>query len=119
MLRYDLQDTQLLSKSLLSFYVFTESATVSACCVKGKLKSLKLIPKNQKYMNELSGIRNNPDISDEQLKILQTFLCDVYGHEGDRVNLLTCLLYSLRQGKLEAKLITPCFFLGYSLIIIK
>ena len=67
MLRYDLQDTKLLSKSLLSFYAFTGCDTASAFCVKDKRKPLKLMLQNQKYINKFSEIKDDPDISDEQL----------------------------------------------------
>ena len=70
-------DTELLSKSLFSFNAFTECDTVNAFCIKGKVKPLKVMLKKQRYMNEFSGIRDNPDISDQQVEILQTFLCVV------------------------------------------
>ena len=84
MLRYDLQDTELLSKSLLSFYEFTGCDTAKEFCRKRKLKPLKVMPKNKKYINEFSEIRDGPDI-DKQLEILQIFIYDVYGHKGDRI----------------------------------
>ena len=77
---FRLHDTELLSESLLSFYTFTECDTVSVFCVKEKLNA-KVMLKNQKCINEFSGIRDNPDISDEQLEILQTFLFVVDGHK--------------------------------------
>ena len=36
----------------------------------------------------------DPDISDKLFEILQTLICDVYGHKGDRVNLRSHKLYS-------------------------
>ena len=80
MLRCDLQDIELLSKSLVSFYSFTGCDTVSAFCGKGKVKPLNVLLKNQKYIEEFAETGYDPDISDEQLEILQTFVCDVYGH---------------------------------------
>ena len=85
MLRYDLQDTELISKPLLSFYAFTGCDTVKAFCGKGNLKPLKVTLKIQKYTNEFPEIREDPNISDEQLGILQRFMCDVYGHKDHRI----------------------------------
>ena len=65
--------------------------------------------KKQKYIYEFAEIGDDSDIPEEHLEILQKFICDVYGHKGDRVNLLRYKLYSITQGKLEAKSILPCF----------
>ena len=68
MLRYDLQDIELISKSLVNFYAFTGCDTVSVLCGKGKLKPLEVMLKNQKYIDEFSMIRGNRDKWDEQLE---------------------------------------------------
>ena len=88
MLHYNLQDTELLLKSLLSFHAFTGCDTVSAFRGTRKLKPLKVMPENQKYIKQFAQIGDDPDISDEKLEILQIFICDVYGHKGNRVSLL-------------------------------
>ena len=43
---------------------------MSAFCGKGKSNPLKVMLKSQKYINKFSEIRDDPDISDEQLEIL-------------------------------------------------
>ena len=58
---------------------------MSAFCGKGKLKPLKVKLKSQKYINKFFEIKDDPYILDEQLEILQIFICDVYGHKGDRI----------------------------------
>ena len=75
-LRYDLQPTitELLSKSLLGFHAFTGCDTVSAFSNKGKVKPLKILLKNQKYMETFAEIGNNPAPSDEQLDKIQEFV---------------------------------------------
>ena len=40
--------------------------------------------KNQKYINKFSEIRDDPEISNNQLEILQIFIYDVFGHKGDK-----------------------------------
>ena len=88
MLCYGLQDTELFSKSLLSFHAFTGCDTAGASSGKGKLKLLKVMLKKPRYLSEFADIGSDPDISNEQLEILQTFICDLYGLKDDRVNLL-------------------------------
>ena len=41
--------------------------------------------KSQKYITKFFDIEDDPYILDEQLEILQIFICDVYGHKGDRI----------------------------------
>ena len=64
MLRCDLQDIERLSKPLISFHSFTGCDTVSAFCGKGKVKPLKVLLTNQKYIEEFAEIGYDPDISD-------------------------------------------------------
>ena len=65
--------------------------------------------KKQKYLSEFADIGSGQDISNEQLEILQTFICDLYGLKDDRVNLLIYYMSSPRQGEPEAKSIPACF----------
>ena len=67
---------------------------MNALCGKGKLKSIKVTLKNQKYISEFSEIRDDPDICDEELE--NADICDGYELKGDRKNLLRCKLYSSR-----------------------
>ena len=108
MLRHNLSDVELLTKSLLSFHAFTGCDTVSSFCGKGKLKPLKIMLKDENYLGEFAEIGDEPVVSDHQIDILQSFVCDVYGHKGENINLLRYKLYSSRQGKLEARSIPPC-----------
>lgn len=83
-------------KSLLSFHGLTGCDTVSAFGDKGKLKPLKVMIKRQEHINEFPETGDEPGISDEQLEIMQTFICYVHRH---RVNLLRYKLYSSIQEK--------------------
>ena len=58
---------------------------MTAFCGKGKSNPLKVMLKSQKYINKFSEIRDDPDISDEQLEILQIHIWNVYGHKRDRI----------------------------------
>lgn len=78
--------------------------------VVGETEILKGDAKKSKVPKSIFGDwRYGPDISDEQFEILQTFICNVYKHKGERVKLLRDKLPSSRQVKLEAKSIPPCF----------
>ena len=66
------------SKSLLSLHAFTGCDTVSAFCGKGKVKPLKIMVKNLTYIEQFAAISNSPAISEEQMKILQEFTCDMH-----------------------------------------
>ena len=47
---------------------------MNALCGKGKLKSIKVTLKNQKYISEFSEIRHDPDICDEELENADIYL---------------------------------------------
>ena len=55
-----------------------------------------------------SGLGLTTDLTEEQLDVLQEFVCDIYGHKGTSTNDLRFKLYCSKQGKLEAKSILPC-----------
>ena len=59
-------------------------------------------------MMTFSGIVLTTDLTEEQLDVLQEFVCDIYGHKGTSTNDLRFKLYCSKQGKLEAKSILPC-----------
>ena len=73
MLRHNLSDVELLTKSLLSFHAFTGCDTVSSFCGKGKLKPLKIMLKDENYLREFAEIGDEPVVSDHQIDILQSF----------------------------------------------
>ena len=110
LIRYDLQniDIQLLLKSLISLHALTGCDTSGSFSGRGKVKTFKVMLKNQSHIEEFSAFGHVPTVSDQQLEWIQAFVCDVYGHKGKDVNLLRYKLYSSRQGKLEAHSIPPC-----------
>ena len=89
-------------------HALTGCDTTSSISGKGKVMSVKVMLKNQSYIEEFTAFGDVPTVSDEQLEWVQAFVCDVYGHEGKDVNLVKYKLYSSRQGKLEAHSISPC-----------
>ena len=90
---YDLDDISMTVKAILRFHAFTGCDTVSAFCGKRKIKSLKILLKNCKYIMTFSGIGLTTDLTEEQLDVLQEFVCDIYGHKGTSTNDLRFKLY--------------------------
>ena len=105
---YDLDDTNMTVKAILGLHAFTGCDNVSAFCGKGKIKPFKILLKNRKYIMTFPGIGLTTDLTEEQLDVLQEFVCDIYGHKSTCTNDLRFKLYCSKQGKLEAKSIPLC-----------
>ena len=96
------------AKSILSLHVFTGSDTTNNFCGKGKVKPLKILLRKSHHINTFPKIGLEPHLEDDELNVLQQFVCDIYGHKADNTNTLRYRLYSSKQGRLEAKNIPPC-----------
>ena len=66
---------------------------MSAFCGKGKIKPLKILLKNHKYIMTFSVIGLTTGLTKEQLDVLQEFACDIYGHKDTSTNNLRFKLY--------------------------
>ena len=66
---YDLDDINMAVKAVLGLHVFIDCDTIGAFCGKGKIKHLKILLKNRKYMMAFSGIDLTTDLTEEQLDI--------------------------------------------------
>ena len=104
---YYLDDVNMALKAILGLNAFTGCDTMSAFCGKGKIKPLKILLKNRKYMMTFSVIGLTTGLTKEQLDVLQEFTCDINGHKDTSTNNLRFKLYYFKQGKLEAKSIPP------------
>ena len=82
--------------------------TVSDFSGKGKTKPVRLMLKENLYINLFSSFGNKPSLSEAQHRVLQQFVCDLYGHKEDSTDVVRYKLYSARQGRLEAKCLPPC-----------
>ena len=74
--------------AVLGLHAFTGFDTVSAFCGKGKMKikPLKILVKNDVFWYRF-------DLTEEQLDVLQEFVCDIYGHKGTSTNDLRFILF--------------------------
>ena len=66
-LRYDLQNIniQLLLKSVISLHALRECDTISSFSGKEKVKSFKIMLKNQSYIEEFAAFGDGRTVSDE------------------------------------------------------
>ena len=48
-------------------------------------------------------------MSDDLLLKTQQFICEMYGHKGDDVNKVRYKLYAAKKGRVDPRLIPPCF----------
>ena len=78
---------------------FTGSNTISTFAGKGKIKALKLIKKNNKFLRLFQVIGNERTLREEVYSQVERFICHFYGHgEEDDVNLLRYKVYCPRRG---------------------
>ena len=66
-------------KSLIGFHSFTGYDTISAFAGPGKVKPIKLMLKDEKYIKMFSRLGENTNISTEILDSLIEFVCHMYG----------------------------------------
>ena len=107
-IKYDLQDMDLVSKALLGLHGFTGCDTISAFSGKGKVKPLQLILKNIAYVDLFASIGGEPELSEDLFRVVQKFICVLYGHKEDNTNIVRYKLYAAKQGRLDPKSIPPC-----------
>lgn len=105
---YDLEDINSASKALTSLHAFTGCDTISAFSGKGKVKPLKIMLRKKLYIDVFSEFGNQPEMTDDEFSVLKKFVCDLYGHVNESTDKVRYLMYSSRQGKMEAKSIPPC-----------
>ena len=87
---------QLVSNVLLGLHAYT---------YKGKVKSLKLMMKNEKYISTFASIGEEVEISTSSFDALIEFVYDLYGHKENSTDYVRHKLYTLTHGLLEAKAI--------------
>ena len=102
-MRFDVEDTEQACRASLGLHSFTGCDTVSAFSGKGKAKLVKLMLKENSYINLFNSFGNEPSLSKVQHRGFQQFACDLYGHKEDSTDVVRYKLYSARQGRLGAK----------------
>ena len=75
-------------KALASIHALTGCDTVSAFCGKGKWKAIQLLQKKSEYLQVMARIGETWDLSEEVFRATEAFVCNLYGHEVNSVDLL-------------------------------
>lgn len=95
-------------KALIGIHALTGCDTVSAFCGKGKWKAIQLLQKKSEYLQVMARIGETWDLSEEVFRATEAFVCNLYGHEVDSVDLLRYKLYCAKGGKVEPEALPPC-----------
>ena len=94
--------------ALPGLHSFTGCDTVSAFSGKGKVKALKLVKKNNKFLWLFQVIGNECTLLEDVYSQAEHFICHFYGHgEENDVNLLRYKIYCARRGKIEGEQLPP------------
>ena len=99
---------EMLMKSLIGIHSFTGCDTVSAFNGRGKVKPLNFMVKNVIYIEAFAEIGTSHQISDSLMKIIEKFVCGMYGGKIDSVDEMRYHLYCKSGGKLGCEYLPPC-----------
>ena len=105
-MRYLLNDMQFVSNVLLGLHAYTGCDTVCAFYDKGKVKPLKLMIKNKKYISTFVSVGEEGEISASCFNALIELACEQYDHK--ETDYVRYKLYTLKHVRLEAKAISAC-----------
>ena len=86
-----------MTESLLGFHCFTGCDTVSAFCGKGKIKPLHIMRNNLEYIMLFRSLGQSWDISQDVLKGLEKFVCNLYGSKIGDVNEMRYKMYCTKK----------------------
>ena len=96
-------------ESLLGFHCFTGCDTVSALCGKGKIKPLHIMRNNLEYIMLFRSLGQSWDISQDVLKGLEKFVCNLIGSKIGDVNEMRYKMYCTKKAELSCDILPPCF----------
>ena len=96
-------------KSLIGFHSFTGCDTISTFAGRGKVKPIKLMLKDEKYIKMFSRLGENTRNSTEILHSLTEFVCHMYGWKGyDSVDEICYRMYCQSGGNILCEHLPPC-----------
>ena len=98
-------------KALLRFHCSTGCGTVSSFAGRGKLKPLKLLFKNSKYIDGFSSLGEDIELDKDTAKKLERFALHMYGENPTlsiSINNLWYSIYYQKGGKTSFDLLHPC-----------
>ena len=96
-------------ESLIGFHSFTRCDTISAFAGRGKVKPIKLMLKDGKYIKMFCRLGENTNISTGILHSLTEFVCHMYGWKGyDSCDEIRYRMYCQSSGKISWEHLPPC-----------
>lgn len=97
---------ELLMKSLVGFHSFTGCDTVSAFAGRGKIKPLKVMLTDPKYVQAFADLGG--DITETTLKTIKSYVSHMYGWKEIDVNEVRYRMYCRSGGKIACEQLPPC-----------
>ena len=100
---------EVLMKSLIGFHSFTGCDTTSAFAGRGKVKPLKLMLNDARYVQAFAQLGQHTKINYVELQTIKSFVCHMYGCKGNNlVDELHYRMYCQSAGKIACDHLPPC-----------
>ena len=100
---------EILMKSLVGFHSFTGCDTISAFAGRGKIKPLKLMVRDVRYVEAFDQLGEHTEITGNLLQTIKAFVCHMYGWKSsDSVDEIRYRMYCQRGGKIPCEQLPPC-----------
>ena len=104
---------EMLLQALPGFHCFTGCDSISAFSGRGKIKPLKVMIQKSEYIKAFAELGTTWDISEENMSILEAFVCHMYGKKdslelGISIDDLRYNIYCRKNGKVSSESLPPC-----------
>ena len=96
-------------ESLVGFHSFTGCDTISAFTGRGKTKPLKLMVKDERYVEAFALLGKEIQLTESLVATLEKFVCHMYGWKGhESLNEIRYCMYCQSGGKISCEQLPPC-----------
>ncbi|XP_066920827.1 uncharacterized protein [Clytia hemisphaerica] len=104
---------EMVLQALPGFHCFTGCDSISAFSGRGKIKPLKVMIQKSEYVKAFAELGTTWDISEENVSILEAFVCHMYGKKdslelGISIDDLRYNIYCRKNGKVSSESLPPC-----------
>ena len=97
-----------IDKSLKGLHLWTGCDTLSAFAGQGKMKALKILLRDQKFIYLFASLGTGWNITNDVFCIIQEFVCQLYFHKVTKVNELRFQMFRNTRGELKSAQLPPC-----------
>ena len=96
--------------ALLGLHPWTGCDTISAFAGQGKLKALKIILREQKFIDAFATLGSSWNVANQLFCIIEECVCQLYCRNTKilKVNELRYQMFSSRRGEMESAELPPC-----------